>query len=137
MRLFKKKRILFVANILALGFIQWNLIGIASVIILSILISHELNHYMVAKDYDPNTELPILLSIGFINIGLLRTKKMSSYIRSIISFMGPINGMLTALILILISGLLISKIIFITAIVLLLSETYALFLGSDSKRIFI
>jgi len=137
MRLFKKRELLFVGNILALGFIQWNLIGIASIIILNVLISHELNHYLIAKDYDTTTQLPVLLSLGFINLGLLRTKKMSPQIKSIISFMGPINGIITSTILILISGLLASKIIFVTAMLLLMSETYTLLLGSDAKRIFI
>jgi len=101
------------------------------------VIAHEYGHYFVAKGNDLKPKEPIIIAIGPIHLGYVKTLKGNTAQRKKVGFAGPLAGIVTSSMcvgLFSIAGLYIPMYI---SLLCLLSEFMNLMFGSDSKRIFL
>lgn len=101
-----------------------------------VLIAHELGHYFAAIANGVQADIPYIIPLPFIGIGITRIKnfkKLSSKVRKSILLSGPSTGVLTALIIFFF--LLLNPII--TPLALLFVAFFEIifnFIGSDGKK---
>lgn len=105
-------------------------------IVLLVLIAHELGHYFTALAYGAKPDVPYIIPLPFIAIGITRIKnfkKLSTKVRKAILLNGPVTGILTALLIYF--YLLLNPIILpALALMIVLFEILLNYIGSDGKH---
>jgi hypothetical protein len=102
--MFQKKTIevfVLLASLSAVAALNYTLIHNPIVFVMSFLLFvHELAHYMAAKRYDVNKNLPFFIPIPFFSIGVTVTKDTDDKSRKAVSLAGAFTASLTILLLI-------------------------------------
>jgi hypothetical protein len=128
---------LTIGSIIGLAGINYSLLHSPFVfVVVLVMLAHELGHYFAAKFADADPDLPYFIPFPFFTIGITRVRKMrfiSYNSKKKILALGPITGVLTALIFLLLS------ITFLPQYVLPLSflifgEIIFNYIGSDGKK---
>jgi hypothetical protein len=105
-------------------------------IITAVLIAHELGHYFAAILNGAQADIPYIIPLPFIGIGITRIKnfkKLSAHVRKSIIISGPTTGVITAILLLLLSFIT----PFIAPLLILciaISEVLFNYFGSDGKK---
>jgi hypothetical protein len=100
------------------------------------MLAHELGHYFAAKFANADPDLPYFIPFPFFTIGITRVRKMrfiSYNSRKKILALGPITGVLTALILLLLSIIFLPQYVLPLSF-LILAEIILNYIGSDGKK---
>jgi len=101
-----------------------------------VLIAHELGHYFAALANGAQVDIPYIIPLPFIGIGITRIKnfkKLSSKVRRSILLSGPTAGVFTALIIFLL--LLINPVVTPFALLFVaLFEVLFNYIGSDGRK---
>lgn len=105
-------------------------------IITAVLLAHELGHYFAAIFHGAQADIPYIIPLPFIGLGITRIKnfkKLSAQVRKSIILSGPTAGVMTAILLLLLSFIT----PFIAPLLILciaISEVLFNYLGSDGKK---
>ena len=105
-------------------------------IITAVLLAHELGHYFAAILHGAQADIPYIIPLPFIGLGITRIKnfkKLSAQVRKSIILSGPTAGVMTAILLLLLSFIT----PFIAPLLILciaISEVLFNYLGSDGKK---
>jgi hypothetical protein len=105
-------------------------------VVVLVMLAHELGHYFAAKFANADPDLPYFIPFPFFTIGITRVRKMrfiSYNSRKKILALGPITGVLTALILLLLSIIFLSQYVLPLSF-LILAEIILNYIGSDGKK---
>jgi hypothetical protein len=126
-----------IATSAAFAAINYTIIHNPIVFVISfILIAHELGHYFAAFANGAKADVPYIIPLPFIGIGITRIKnfkQLSAKVRKSILLSGPITGVFTALIIFF--YLLLNPIISPLAVLIVaLFEVIFNYLGSDGKK---
>lgn len=137
----KKKRvkqlIVLVASLAATAAINYSLLNTPFVfIILFVLLSHELAHYIVSSMNNGDPDLPYFIPVPFMPIGVTRIRNirnLSANSKRLIYFYGPFVGFLVSLFLSILSFVYIPQyaipLLFVAA-----AEIVFNYFGSDGKK---
>jgi len=105
-------------------------------IIFLVLIAHELGHYFTALAHGAKPDIPYIIPLPFIAIGITRIKnfkKLSTKIRKAIILNGPLTGIITAFLIYM--YLLLNPIILpVYALMIVFVEAVLNYIGSDGKK---
>lgn len=105
-------------------------------VVLIVLLAHELGHYFVARMYDGDPDLPYFIPLPIITIGVTRIKRMkflSFNSKKKISLYGPLVGLISSIILFLLS-LILFPIYSIPLLMLCFTEVLFNYFGVDGKK---
>lgn len=102
-------------------------------LILLVLLAHELGHYFAAKINNAKPYLPVFLPLPFLVIGITRVKNLTTKGKRDVALFGPLVGSLTALLLIILNGIL-KFTSTIPLVLLLFGEIVFNYFGSDGLR---
>ena len=100
---------------------------------LCVLVAHELAHYFMAKMKGAKPKLPLFIPLPFLVIGLVSVVGLTDENIPSIAAAGPIAGVLTAILIMLVnfSVHIVSN---FSAIIIVLSEALLNYFGSDGKK---
>lgn len=105
-------------------------------IVILVLIAHELGHYYTALSHGAKPDIPYIIPLPFIAIGITRIKnfkKLSTKVRKAIVFNGPLTGIITAFLIFL--YLLLNPIVLPAyALLVVFAEAILNYFGSDGKK---
>ena len=104
---------------------------------LMVLSAHEAGHFYAARSENLEPDLPMILGLGPISLGYVKTKKGTQKQRSRIAAHGPLGGLSAAFVTLLFASLIGSTILATAATSCVLWELYNLLLGPDSKKVFV
>ena len=132
-----KRLLVLVASASAVAAINYSLFNTYFVFMaLTVLLAHELGHYIIAKINGANPDLPFFIPMPIFSIGVTRIKNMRSLpnsVRRTILAYGPITGFMAALYLLVLS-LIHYSIPTVPILTLCISELIFNYFGSDGKK---
>lgn len=123
-----------VASLSALAAINYSIIHSSFVFIaILVLFAHELGHYFIAKKEGASPSLPIFIPLPFIAIGLTRIKGLSNKSKMKVSLSGPLFGILTTAVILLLN-IILSFTSNVLLVSLIIGEILFNYIGSDGKK---
>lgn len=132
-----KSILMLIATAAAFAAINYTIINSPIVfIVTAVLIAHELGHYFAAIYNGAQADIPYIIPLPFIGIGITRIKnfkKLSAHVRKSIIISGPTTGVITAILFLILSFIT----PFIAPLLILciaISEVLFNYLGSDGKK---
>jgi len=105
-------------------------------VVLTVLLAHELGHYFIARMHNGDPDLPYFIPFPIVAIGVTRIKRMkflSFNSKKKISLYGPLVGLISSIILFLLS-LILFPIYSIPLLMLCFTEVLFNYFGVDGKK---